>query len=101
MKRLKKVIMMIVCCSMLLSGMTITAFAADGTIAFSDPETAVGDTVEIKCAVSTTADTIASVDLTLKYDSDSLKFESGDGVTESQAGTLSYTGTGGSSEESF
>lgn len=101
MKRLRKILTLIVCCAVLMSGMTVTALAADGTIAFSDPETAVGDTVEIKCAVSTTTDTISSVDLTLKYDSESLKFESGDGVTKSQDGTLTYTGTGGSSEVSF
>lgn len=93
--------MLMLCCCLMMSGMTITAYAADGTIAFSDPETAVGDTVEIKCAISTTADTISNMNLTLKYDSDYLKFESGEGVTESQEGTLNYTGTGGTSAESF
>lgn len=101
MKKLKKILTMIICCCLMLSGMTVTAFAADGTIAFSDPETAVGDSVEIKCAISTTVDTMSSISLTLKYDSDSLKFESGDGVTEGENGTLTYNGTGGSAEETF
>ncbi len=100
MNKLKKLIISIICCCLLLSGMAVNTYAAEGSIMFSDPETAVGDTVEIKCAISA-SDTISGINLTLSYDSDSLRFESGDGVTKSQDGTLTYTGEGGSTEASF
>jgi hypothetical protein len=102
MKVIKRMLTSALCLSLLLSGMTLHVFAAEGSIAFSDPETAVGDMVEVKCAVdSTDDDTVGSVELTLSYDSEALRFDSGDGVTKSSDGTLVYSGQGSSEELKF
>lgn len=81
-----------------LSSISITAYAADGSISFTDPETAVGDMVEVKCAVRSGAGDIGSINISLSYDSASLRFESGDGVTGGD-GVLTYSGNGDSASE--
>lgn len=101
MKILKRVLVSVMCFCMLLSGMTLNVFAAEGSIAFTDPDTAVGEMVDVKCVVSASADSISSVNLTLSYDSTALSFESGEGVTKSQDGTLVYNGQGGEGDVTF
>ncbi len=102
MKGLKRVFAGLVCGVSLLAALPVQVFAADGSIAFSDPETAVGDNFDVKVAVDTTSENIGSVELTINYDSNYLRYDSGDsGVTKESDGTLKYVGSGGSTEEKF
>ncbi len=102
MKGLKKAFAGVVCGLTLLAALPVQVFAADGTIAFSDPETAVGDNFDVKVAVDTTSENIGDVELTINYDSNYLRYDSGDsGVTKESDGTLKYVGTGSSTELKF
>ncbi len=98
MKIMKKISVVLLALMLSLSGVTMVAYAADGSISFTDPETAVGDMVEIKCAVRSGAGELGEININLSYDSGSLRFESGDGVTGGD-GTLTYTGNGESASE--
>lgn len=80
---------------------TMVANAADGKISFSDPETKVGDIVEVKCAVRSTSGSLGDVEVQLSYDSESLSFESGDGAESEEDGSVTCTGNGGSAEQIF
>ena len=100
MKFLKKVLAAIACVCVLVTSMTLTSYAAGGRISFTDPNTAVGDMVDIKCVLKSSSGSIGSASVTLSYDTSALKFNSGDGVTGGD-GTLTYTGDGSSSEVSF
>ncbi len=74
------------------------AYAADGQIVFSDPSTKVGETVEVTGVVRAGA-AIGDADLNLTYDTEYLKFKSGNNVTESGDGQLVYSGKGTGSEK--
>ena len=97
-KKISAVILAICLCVPFLS---TNVFAADGRISFTDPQTAVGDSVEVKCVLRTTTGSMGNVSVGLAYDPDSLKFESGDGVTDNGNGSLTYEGQGGAAEVSF
>lgn len=74
---------------------------AAGRISFADPTTAVGEYVEVKCAVRTEGETLGNIDLELTYDESYLRFKSGESVEESGDGTLTYSTTGSSTEVIF
>lgn len=102
MKGLKKALTGVLCSLTLLAALPVQVFAADGAIAFSDPETAVGDNFDVKVAVDTTSENIGNVELTINYDSSYLRYDSGDsGVTKESDGTLKYVGTGEGTEVKF
>lgn len=79
----------------------MTVYAADGSITFTDPETAVGEMVDVKCVVRSDTGELGDVEINLSYDSTCLRFESGEGISENGSGSLVYTGTGGAAEISF
>lgn len=60
MKGLKKALTGVLCSLTLLAALPVQVFAADGAIAFSDPETAVGDNFDVKVAVDTTSENIGN-----------------------------------------
>lgn len=97
----KKVLAALACAGVLLTQIPVVTFAASGNIAFSDPDTAVGETVEVRCMVTVTDDTLVSDELILSYDTSALKFISGDKVTDSGDGTLTCTGNAGAKGETF
>lgn len=102
MKGLKKALTGVICGLTLLAALPVQVFAADGAIAFSDPETAVGDNFDVKVAVDATSENIGDVELTINYDSNYLRYDSGDsGVTKESDGTLKYKGSGDSTELKF
>ena len=68
---------------------------AAGQIQFTDPSTKVGETVEVTVAVKG-GTRLGDVKVVVAYDTKMLKFESGNGVTET-AGTLTYSGKGSDS----
>lgn len=101
MKFAKKIsaVLLILCLS--ISYCSIVAYAADGSITFTDPETAVGEMVDITCVVRSLGEAFGDVEIGLKYDSAALRFDSGEGVTSAGDGALTYRGNGGAAEESF
>lgn len=101
MRIIKKISIILLALTLCVPSISMVAYAADGSITFTDPETKVGDMVNIKCAVRSDSGDIGEVELALDYDSESLRFDSGDGVTEDGDGALTYTGTGNSSEVTF
>lgn len=101
MKMMKKISSILLALCLSISCFSIVAYAADGRISFSDPDTAVGDMVEVKCVARSTGGDIGSNEIKLTYDTESLRFNSGDGVTDDGNGTLTCSGQGGSSEETY
>lgn len=97
----KKALAMVTCAGILLTGTPVLTYGATGNIEFSDPDTKVGETVEVKCMVTVTDDTLAKDELILTYDTAALKFISGDKVTDSGNGTLTCTGNAGAKGETF
>lgn len=98
MKMMKRIAALVLAVCLLTPFMPQTVQAAEGTIMFSDPETRVGDTVSIKGVIRTAGEPIGDADITMTYDSTSLEFLKGDGVTLSEAGSISYSGGGEGSE---
>lgn len=101
MKMIKKMsaVLMAICLS--ISCFSMVAYAADGRVSFTDPETQVGEMVEVKCVANSTVGNIANVEVKLSYDTEYLRFDSGDGVTDDGNGTLTCTGSGTSAEVTF
>lgn len=101
MRTFKKILAALVCVCMLVPCVTFVAYAANGRISFSDPSTAVGEMVDVKCVIKSTSGSLGDTSVTFSYDSSALRFNSGDGVSSSGGGTLTYSGNGGSAEVSF
>ena len=100
MRFMKKISAVLLSLCLLVPCFAISVQAAHGRISFTDPKTAVGEMVEVKCVVKSTSGSMGEVEVELGYDSDFLKFKSGNGVTDSN-GTLTCKGNGGSAEASF
>lgn len=98
MKKISAILLALVLCVPCIS---MVAHAADGSISFTDPDTAVGEMVEIKCVVRSGGGNLGDIEIKLSYDSASLRFDSGDGITAEGNGALTCKGTGSSSEASF
>lgn len=97
MKVMKKIATFILSVCLMAPCFGMLTYAADGQIVFSDPSTKVGETVEVTGVVRAGA-AIGDADLNLTYDTEYLKFKSGDNVTESGTGQLVYSGKGTGSE---
>lgn len=97
MKVMKKIATFILSVCLIVPCFGMLTYAADGQIVFSDPSTKVGETVEVTGVVRAGAP-IGDADLNLTYDTEYLKFKSGDNVTESGSGQLVYSGKGTGSE---
>ncbi|MGN1167985.1 MAG: cohesin domain-containing protein [Lachnospiraceae bacterium] len=101
MKVMKKISAVLLTLCLVLPCFSMVASAADGKISFSDPQTKVGDMVEVKCAVRTTGATLGNVEVKIAYDSSALSFQSGDGVEKDGDGALTCSASGNSSEQIF
>ena len=101
MKIIRKIGAVLLALALCVPCIPMVAYAADGSISFSDPETAVGEMVEIKCVVRSTAGSLGNVEINLNYDSSALRFDSGDSVTSGGDGALTCSSAGGSSEVTF
>lgn len=100
MKLMKKISAIVLSLCLCIPCFSLVAHAADGKISFTDPETAVGEMVEVKCVLRSSGSSMGDIELQLAFDSEYLSFQSGDGV-EAADGSLTYKGDGGSSEVSF
>ena len=96
MKSMKKIATFILAvCLMVPCFSMLTHAANDGEIMFSDhvnPAVQTGTTVEVKGVVKRLKGNFGKIEITMTYDTSLLKFQSGDGVTETAAGTLQYSG---------
>lgn len=92
MKAMKKITTLMLTICMLVTCFSISAFAADGKIMFTDPQTKAGEIVEVTGVVQKSAGNFGKIEITMKYDTSMLKFESGAGITESEAGKITYKG---------
>ena len=78
-----------VCLTVPMFGTIVSA--AQGQLMFSDPETKVGETVDVSLVVKTGGDAIGDADITMSYDTSALEFVSGDGVQADGSGNLTYS----------
>ena len=91
MKTMKKLATWILVFCFMVSCVSMVAYAADGKVMFTDPQTKAGETVEIKGVVERTSGNMGKIEITMTYDTTMLKFKSGDSVTETQAGKIVYS----------
>ena len=101
MKLMKKISAVLLSLCLLVPCFSMVAFAADGRISFTDPSTAVGEYVEVRCVLRSTSGNMGAVEVALTYDESYLKFDSGDGIEVSGSGALTCKGTASSAEASF
>lgn len=102
MKRLKRITALLLLVCLCVPCIPMITYAADVKIAFTDLETAVGETFTVRCKVSSTGASIGDVTLKMSYDTSYVQFMSGDGgVTQESAGQLIYQGTGDSDTLQF
>ena len=101
MKIMKKISVILLSLCLCMPCFSMVAHAADGRISFTDPETAVGEMVEVKCVVRSTSGEMSDVEVVLNYDTDALRFNSGANVTDDGNGSLTCTSTSASSEITF
>lgn len=92
MKTMKKLTTFMLTVCLLVACFSMSAFAADGKIMFTDPQAKAGETVEVTGVVQKSAGNFGKIEIAMKYDTDMLKFKSGDGITESEAGKITYVG---------
>ncbi len=93
MKMIKKLatLMLVICLA--VPCFSMLTYAADGRVMFTDPSAKAGETFEVKGVIERTAGAgFGKVEVTMTYDASLLKFQSGNGVTESQAGKITYSG---------
>ena len=101
-KILKKIGTALLTLCLTISCFSFTAFAAEGSLQFSDPSAAAGDTVKVTVKAIADGSAIGDVNLTVTYDTSILKFKSGTNTTGGD-GTLqlSSKGDGTASEVEF
>ena len=92
MKAMKKLAVLALTVCLAVPCFSMFVYAADGKIMFTDPSAKVGETVEVKGVVEKTSGNFGKIEITMTYDTTMLKFNSGDGATESPKGTVKYVG---------
>lgn len=102
MKIMKKITTLLFAVCLAVPWVSFAAHAAEGTLMFSDPATAVGQEVTVDVKVRTGGGAIGDGKITVTYDAAALEFKSGTNATGS-GGTvnLSGSGDGAASELSF
>lgn len=89
MKKLKKLAMFLLTLCLTVPCFSVFTYAAEGKIMFTDPSTAVGETLEVKGVVAADS-AIEDMTVVMSYDTEMLKFKKGDNVTESTDGKLTF-----------
>lgn len=92
MKMMKKLATLLLAICLVVPCFSMVSFAADGKIMFTDPSTKVGETLEITGVVAKSRGNFGKIEIVMTYDTSYLKFKSGNGIVEAQAGELTYTG---------
>lgn len=101
MKLMKKISAVLLSLCLLVPCFSMLVSAADGRISFTDPSTAVGEYVEVKCVLRSTSGDMGDVEVELTYDEEYLRFDSGDGIEENGDGMLTCSGTADAAEVTF
>ena len=86
MKAMKKITTLMLTICLLVVCFSISAFAADGKIMFTDPTVKAGEDVEVTGVVQKARGNFGKIEITMKYDTEYLKFTNGEGITEAEAG---------------
>lgn len=89
MKKLKKLAMFLLTLCLTVPCFSVFTYAAEGKIMFTDPSTAVGETLEVKGVVAADS-AIEDMTVVMSYDTEMLKFKKGDNVTETTDGKLTF-----------
>ena len=89
MKTMKKIATLILAVCLVVPCFSMLSHAANGKVMFTDPTTAVGETLELK-GVLEAANPIEDRTVVMSYDTSMLKFKNGDHVTETTEGQLTY-----------
>lgn len=92
MKMMKKLATLLLAVCLVVPCFSMVSFAADGKIMFTDPSTKVGETLEVTGVVEKSRGNFGKIEITMTYDTNYLKFKSGNGIVEAQAGEITYTG---------
>ena len=92
MRRIKKALSSLILICILCPCISLLVHAASAELFFSDPSTTVGAEVEVKVKLTSSSE-LASLDATLTYDADMLRFISGDDATGG-SGTITLAGVG-------
>ena len=92
MKMMKKLATLLLAICLVVPCFSMVSFAADGKIMFTDPSTKVGETLEVTGVVAKSSGNFGKIEITMTYDTTYLKFKSGDGIVEDEAGEITYTG---------
>lgn len=92
MKVMKKIAMLLLAICLVVPCFSMVSFAAN-RIMFEDPSTAVGQTLELKGVIETDS-AMEDREVVMTYDTSMLKFQTGDNVTETADGQLTYKATG-------
>lgn len=93
MKMMKKMATAFMALCLTVSGITMSTYAADGKIMFTDPSAEVGETLSVRGVLAADSD-IEDRRIVMSYDESKLKFKDGDNVTETAPGQLTYDVTG-------
>lgn len=101
MKVMKRISAILLSLCLMVPCFSMVALAADGRISFTDPSTAVGEYVEVKCVLRSTSGNMGDVSVDLSYDEEYLRFDSGDGIESTGDGSLSCSGAASSAEVTF
>lgn len=99
MKKIKKLFVILLMVCMLCPSYSMISYAAAAELRFTDPSTTVGAEVEVTAKMSSSA-TLNTVEATLSYDPEMLKFISGDNATGGD-GTINLAGNGESTTIEF
>ncbi len=92
MKMMKKLATLLLAICLVVPCFSMVSLAADGKIMFTDPSTKVGETLEVTGVVEKSRGNFGKIEITMTYDTSYLKFKSGNGIVEAQAGEITYTG---------
>ncbi len=91
MKVAKKLAIFLVALCLIVPCFSGVSYAADGKLMFTDPSTATGETVEVKGVVEVDASlSLEDITINLTYDTTMLRFLNGEGITEAEAGKLTF-----------
>ena len=77
---------------------TVNAFAAQGVIYFSDPQSVRGEGVQVKMSIQSEGTSFSDITVTLKYPQDSLTFKEGTNASGG-AGTIKINGVSDGASE--
>lgn len=89
MNMMKKIAILLLSICLIVPCFSLLTHAANGKVMFTDPITAVGETLELK-GVLEAASPIEDRTVVMSYDTSKLRFTSGDHVTETTGGKLTY-----------